>query len=69
MKSLLHCCKPDSVGTSVRIVTQWSVQESIFAMPKIPKKKGKAADGGSTNVNWGVRIAVMVVLVVAVMGL
>ena len=53
-KSLSRPCKPDSVSTSVHIATQRSLQESIFAMPKIPKKKGKAASGGgSANVNLG----------------
>ncbi len=52
-KSLSCCpCKPDSVGTCLRIATKRSFQESIFAMSKIPKKKGKAGGGGgSTNMN------------------
>ncbi len=55
LKSLSCCpCKPDSVGTSLCIATQRSLQESILEMPKIPKKRGKAASGGgSTNVNLG----------------
>ncbi len=47
-------CKPYSVGTSLRIATQRSLQESSFKMLKIPKKKNKAGGGGgSTNLNLG----------------
>ncbi len=49
-----HPRKPDSVGTSLRIATQRSLEESILEMPKIPKKNGKAGcGGGSTNVDLG----------------
>ncbi len=49
-----HPCKPDSVGTSLCIATQQSLEESILEMLKIPKKKGKAASGGvSANMNLG----------------
>ncbi len=46
--------EPYSVGTSLRIATQQSLQESSLEMPKIPKKKNKAGGGGgSTNLNLG----------------
>ncbi len=52
--STSHPCKPDSVGTSLPITTQRSLQESILEMPKIPRKKSKAGGGGgSANVNLG----------------
>ncbi len=47
-------CKPDSVGTSLHIATQQSLQESNLEMPKISKKKSKAGGGGgSANFNLG----------------
>ncbi len=53
-KSLSRPCKPDSVGTSLRIATKWTLQESIFAMPKIPKKKDETGGGGgSENMDMG----------------
>ncbi len=49
-----HPHKPDSVGTSLRIATQRSLQESMLEMPKIPKKKSKSGYGdGSANLNLG----------------
>ncbi len=46
--------KPDSVGTSLRIATQRSLQESNLEIPKIPKKKSKAGGGGGrVNLNLG----------------
>ncbi len=52
--STAHPREPDSVGTSLRIATQCSLQESILEMPKIPRKKGKAGGGGgNANVNLG----------------
>jgi len=45
-------CKPYSVGTSLRIATQRSLQESSLEIPMIPKKKNKVGGGGgSTNLN------------------
>ncbi len=50
-KSALRCpSKPNSVGTSLCIATKQSLRESIFAIPKIPKERGKA---GGANVNLG----------------
>ncbi len=47
-------CEPDSVGTSLCIATQLSLQESILEMPKILRTKSKAGGGGgSANVNLG----------------
>ncbi len=44
----------DSVGISLCIATQRSLQESNLEMPKIPKKKSKAGGGGgSANLNLG----------------
>ncbi len=46
--------EPDSVRTSLCTATQRSLEESILEIPKIPKKKGKAAGGGgSANLNLG----------------
>ncbi len=47
-------CKPDSVGTSLHIATQRSLQDSILEMPKILRKKSKGGGGGgNANVNLG----------------
>ncbi len=52
--STSHPCEPDSVGTSLSIATQWSLQKSILEIPKIPRKKRKSARGGGIgNVNLG----------------
>lgn len=55
MKASSHCPRqPDSDSTSLCIATKGPGQELIFALPKIPKKKGKAdGGGGSANVNLG----------------
>ncbi len=51
---MAHPCAPDSVGTSLRIATQWSLQESKLEMPKISKKKSKGSGGGgSANLELG----------------